>query len=63
MLQKAAFCVLRTVASDAKPTQGMIAVEMKKLSQVQLSALCASAAGELFSILFSFYGFNSWQNS
>ena len=60
MLQNAAFCVqLRRLASDAKPTQGLVAAEMKKLSQVQHSALCqlaCPASGELFSILFSFHG-------
>ena len=49
MLQKAAFCVqLRRLASDAKPSQGLVAAEMKKLSQVQLSALHASASGSCF---------------
>ena len=50
------------LATDAKPTQGLIAAEMKKLAQVELSALRASASGELFSILFRFHCYNSRQN-
>ena len=66
MLQKAVFCVqLCRLASDAKPTQGLVAAEMKKLSQVQLSVLRQLAClcvRELFSISFSFHGFNSQRN-
>ena len=53
MLQKAAFCVqLRRLASDAKPTQGLVAAEMKKLSQVCVASTCVPLRqGVVFNII------------
>ena len=60
---RSALCVqLRRLVSDAKPTQSLVTAEMKKLSQIQLSALCVTAPEELFSTLVSLHGFNSWRN-
>ena len=54
--QRSAFCVqLRRLASNAKRTQGLVAAEMKKLSQVQLSALRQLACLCVRGVCFQYY--------